>query len=320
MHNELGYSVQWMCKHLNISRASYYKWYKRDVPQKEIDDISLSKTIEEYHERFHGILGYRRVTMFINRDLNENYSPKRVHRIMKILDIHSGIRRARHCCTAANKTDKKAENLLKRNFVASKPNEKWATDVTEFKVPHSNEKIYLSAFLDFYDRSIVSWVISDRNNNKLVFDTFNEAIKTNPLAKPLFHSDRGFQYTSPIFKNLLNKQGMIQSMSRVACCLDNGPTEALWGIIKAEMYELYDVHDKESLIAAITKYIHFYNYGRYQDRFDSKTPMEVRNEALKQEEPKVYPIAFNKRIEDYKENLKQINIKEKTASAVLAGV
>ncbi len=72
---------------------------------------------------------------------------------------------------------------------------------------------------------------------------------------------------------------MTQSMSRVACCLDNGPTEGLWGVIKTEMYRMYDIHDKKSLIEAIGKYIHFYNYQRYQSRFDSKTPMEVRIEA-----------------------------------------
>ena len=97
---------------------------------------------------------------------------------------------------------------------------------------------------------------------------------------------------------------MTQSMSRVACCLDNGPTEGLWGIIKTEMYKMYDIHNKESLIEAIGKYIEFYNYHRYQSRFDSKTPMEVREEAINKEEPKHYPIVFNPRIAKYKESLK----------------
>ncbi|MEC4731637.1 DDE-type integrase/transposase/recombinase, partial [Enterococcus hirae] len=84
-------------------------------------------------------------------------------------------------------------------------------------------KIYLSAILDLADRRIVSFVISDRNDNKLVFDTFDEAIRLEPVAHPLFHSDRGFQYTSKNMRNKIKNQGMKQSMSRVAHCIDNGP-------------------------------------------------------------------------------------------------
>ena len=218
---------------------------------------------------------------------------------MNILGIHSTIRRARNCCTVTNK----AENVLHREFEASKPNEKWTTDVTEFKVPHSTEKLYLSAFLDLYDRSIVAWSISTRNDNALVLDTFDQAIEQNPDAYPLFHSDRGFQYTSAVFKKKLEEQGMKQSMSRAACCLDNGPTEGLWGIIKSEMFKMYKIQNKEDLIEGIGKYIEFYNNHRDQSRYGSKTPMEVRKEAIDKEEPEYYPIAFNASIARYKESL-----------------
>lgn len=293
-----------MCKCLGIRRSSYYKWLNRSISDNEQEDIELSDIIAEYDERYGGILGYRRMCMFINRDYDKHYNVKRIHRIMKIKNIHSTIRRTRTCCSVANKADQTAANILHREFEASKPNEKWITDVTEFKVPHTTDKLYLSAFMDLYDRSIIAWAISKRNDNALVFDTFEQAIKNNPGAHPLFHSDRGYQYTSPIFQSKLKEQGMEQSMSRVACCLDNGPTEGLWGIIKTEMYQMYEIHDKEDLIEAIGKYIDFYNNRRYQSRFDSKTPMEVRNEALGNESPNQYPIAFNPRISKYKESLK----------------
>ena len=99
---------------------------------------------------------------------------------------------------------------------------------------------------------------------------------------------------------------MIQSMSRVACCLDNGPTEGLWGIIKTEMYKMYEIYDKESLIEAIGNYINFYNYQRYQERYDSKAPMEIRMEAMNTVKPKQYPIAFNPRIAKYHELLNNL--------------
>ena len=96
--------------------------------------------------------------------------------------------------------------------------------------------MFLSAILDLYDRRIVSYVIGDSNNNELVFSTFDAAVAANPDATPLFHSDRGFQYTNRTFHTKLEEAGMTQSMSRVAKCIDNGPMEGFWGILKRERY------------------------------------------------------------------------------------
>ena len=116
----------------------------------------------------------------------------------------------------------------------------------------------------------------------------------------MFHSDRGFQYTSKVFQMKLQKQGMDQSMSRVGHCIDNGPTEGFWGIIKTEMYAMYDITGEASLRDAIEKYLHFYTYERPQERFNGKTPAEVRQDAMLTDTPKDYPIAENKRIKKYK--------------------
>ena len=316
LHEQEGYSISWMCRKLGINRAAYYKWLNRKIPAKEQEDLEIAEKIKEYHERMGGILGYRRMTIFLNRREGTDYRPKRIRRIMGILGIHSSIRRVRKCCTVSNKKDPKADNLLKRNFEASAPNEKWTTDVTEFKDPGGKRKIYLSAFMDLYDRSIVAWSVSDRNDNTLVFDTFQQAIAVYPDAHPLFHSDRGFQYTSPAFRHTLSEHAMTQSMSRVACCIDNGPQEAFWGIIKTEMPKLFEYHDRDSLIEAIGKYINFYNNERYQERYDSKTPMEVRTEALQVEKPILYPIPVNLRIVKYKQYLAELSAsKSPTGSA-----
>ena len=316
LHEQEGYSISWMCRKLGINRAAYYKWLNRKIPAKEQEDLEIAEKIKEYHERMGGILGYRRMTIFLNRREGTDYRPKRIRRIMGILGIHSSIRRVRKCCTVSNKKDPKADNLLKRNFEASAPNVKWTTDVTEFKDPGGKRKIYLSAFMDLYDRSIVAWSVSDRNDNTLVFDTFQQAIAVYPDAYPLFHSDRGFQYTSPAFRKLLTDHYMKQSMSRVACCIDNGPQEAFWGIIKTEMPKLFEYHDRDSLIEAIGKYINFYNNERYQERYDSKTPMEVRTEALQVEKPILYPIPVNLRIVKYKQYLAELSeSKNPTGSA-----
>ena len=219
---------------------------------------------------------------------------------MKTLGIHSVIRKKKRKYINV-KPDETAENILQRDFFAAAPNQKWATDVTEFKVPGEKKKLYLSAIIDLYDRYPVAYVVSARNDNRLVFKTFDKAIESNPTAKPIFHSDRGFQYTSKMFKNKLEKQEIKQSMSRVGHCIDNGPTEGFWGIIKTEMYQMYEITDEASLRFAIRDYIRFYSEERPQDRYHCKTPLEVRQEAMKSDRPIEYTIPENKRIKKYKE-------------------
>lgn len=299
-YEEKHWSVKWMCKELEISRAAYYKWLHREIPEQELENIELARLIKEYDERFNHILGYRRMASWINHFNHTNYSKKRVHRIMQKLNIHAIIRKKRKKCKSS-KPDETVTNKLGRNFYASAPNEKWSTDVTEFKIPGTQKKLYLSAILDLYDRYPVSHVISCRNDNRLVFKTFDKAIAANPTAKPLFHSDRGFQYTSKVFQKKLINQEIEQSMSRVGHCIDNGPTEGFWGIIKAEMYQMYDITDEASLRHAINDYIRFYSIERPQDRYQCKTPLEVRMEALESGQASAYPIPQNRRIEKYKE-------------------
>lgn len=295
-----NWSINWMCKQLELSRAAYYKWLHRETPKQEAENMKLAELIREYDERFNHILGYRRMTSWINHFNHTNYSQKRVHRIMKKLGIHAVIRKKKKKYTSSI-PEVTAENKLKRDFTASKPNEKWVTDVTEFKVPEENKKLYLSAILDLYDRYPVAYVIGTRNDNRLVFETFDKAVAANPDAKPLFHSDRGFQYTSKVFYRKLREREMEQSMSRVGCCIDNGPTEGFWGIIKSEMYQMYEITDEASLRFAISDYIRFYTEERPQDRYHCKTPAEVRMEALSADNPTAYPIPVNKRIQKYKE-------------------
>lgn len=298
-YRERKWSINWMCKQLNISHAAYYKWLHRSVPEQEAENIKLAELIKEYDERFGHILGYRRMTLWINHFNHTSYSKSRIHRIMKKLAIHSVIRRRKKKYQPSN-PEATADNKLRRDFNATKPNEKWVTDVTEFKIPETGKKLYLSAIFDLYDRFPVAYVVSCKNNNRLVFATYDKALKDNPDAKPIFHSDRGYQYTSRVFQSKLQGQGMEQSMSRVGHCIDNGPTEGLWGIIKSEMYCMYEISDEISLRSAIDGYMKFYAEERPQERFLCKTPAEVRQEALTAEIPAKYPIAKNKRIEAYK--------------------
>lgn len=300
-YKEEQWNIAWMCRTLEVSKAGYYKWLHRTESEAERKNQQLAALIQEYDERFNHILGYRRMTSWINHFNHTHYKRKHVQHIMQKLGIKAIIRPKKKKY-ASSSPETTAENLLGRNFNASRPNEKWATDVTEFKWYEGVEtrKLYLSAIIDLYDRSIVAHMVSRRNDNKLVFDTFDKAIAANPDAHPLFHSDRGFQYTSKVFQMKLQEQNMTQSMSRVGRCIDNAPTEGFWGIVKAEMFYLQNFHDETSLRSAIEQYILFYNTMRLQERYGNKAPLEVRAEALATVTPAQYPIAENKRIQAYK--------------------
>ncbi|WP_278335483.1 MULTISPECIES: IS3 family transposase [Clostridium] len=205
------------------------------------------------YEDVNGIYGYRRITMNINRLLDKQYNHKRIYRLMKSINMRSVIRKKRkHYIQSTPQIT--AENKLNREFYAKKPNEKWLTDVTEFKLLNG-KKAYLSAIFDL-------------------------AVSANPTAKPLFHSDRGFQYTNRTFKAKLDKIKATQSMSRVSRCIDNGPMEGFWGTLKCEMYYLQKFYTYEELRQAIDEYIVFYNTKRLQKNLKGLTPIEYRNQTL----------------------------------------
>jgi transposase InsO family protein len=126
----------------------------------------------------------------------------------------------------------------------------------------------------------VAYKIGDHNDNPLVMNTFDEAVQSEPEVHPLFHSDRGFQYTSKQFCARLKKHHMKQSMSRVAHCIDNGPMEGFWGILKREIYYGKRFSEKGTLIATIESYINYYNTERIQRGLHLMTPNEYHNQYL----------------------------------------
>ena len=275
---ERSYPISTLCDVLKLNRSSYYKWLQRDPAEQEAKDKELIDRMCVLYQESNGILGYRRMSMNLKRRFGMVVNKKRVFRVMRAIGMKSVIRRKRPGYVKST-PEITAENTLNRNFAAEKLNEKWLTDVTEFKYGNG-DKMYLSAILDLKDRSIVAYAIGRSNNNKLVFDTFDAAIREHPGAKPLFHSDRGYQYTSKAFRAKLDAHGMTQSMSRVGCCIDNGPMEAFWGTIKAEMYYLQRFSNYESLKTAIDNYIDFYNGSRYQEKLGGLAPLELRKVLL----------------------------------------
>lgn len=274
LHEE-GHSISSLCKIADISRQAHYQYLKRDHSQKEEEFEKITSQIAEIYEEVDGIYGYRQMTLAINRKCKTKYNYKRIYRLMKIMGIKSVTRIKKKVYTKV-KAEHIAENILNREFSSNRPNEKWLTDVTEF---HTLEgKVYLSAILDLHSNRIVDWNFGISNNNKLVFENFKNALKKNLNAKPLIHSDRGFQYTSFGFRKILESREIKQSMSRVGKCIDNGPMESIWGKIKSERYHLKKnqkpYQTREELVDDIEEYIYFYNEERPQKVLKGMTPLE----------------------------------------------
>jgi putative transposase len=242
-----------------------------------LENQELTAVMMSLYEKVEGTFGYRQLTLYMRRQTQKPINHKRVLLLMKRKGIQSVIRRKKKRYKPST-PQQVAENVLNRKFQAEAPNEKWLTDVTEFKYGNG-QKAYLSAILDLHDKSIVSHVLGHSNNNPLVFKTLELALTSASEIKPLLHSDRGFQYTSLRFKEMLDEAKLKQSMSRVGRCIDNGPMESFWGTLKCEKYYLHTYRTFEQLKSDIDDYIHFYNYERLQAKLNGLSPMEFRTKA-----------------------------------------
>lgn len=283
VHEKHHYPISSLCKISNVSKSGYFKWLKHQKTYNDIKNEKIANIIEKIHSDYPD-KGYRRIRDDLYRYYNINVNDKRILRICRVLQIKSTIKYKNNGCTIQNQHPTyTTENILNRNFKADAPDEKWLTDVSEFHYYVNGEKhrLYLSAILDLYDRRIVAYTIGDSNNTELVYNMFDFAVKNNPNAHPIFHSDRGYQYTNRTFHSKLVAAGMTQSMSRIARCIDNGPMEGFWGIIKRERYYGKKFNSRKELVDMIENYISYYNNSRLQRKLGVLTPFEKHEEFLK---------------------------------------
>ena len=285
------WEISFMCKHLGISRAAYYKWLNSTLSEKQLEDERILAKIREIASSNNSLFGAMNMYYTLRNKYGFTCGHNRVYRIMCINNIQSSYRRASRYIYRQSTLEETADNVLKRDFNAEKPNEKWCTDVTEMKVPATGEKLYISPVLDLYDRYPVGFAVSERNDTALTDATLEMAHNAYPDATPLYHSDRGFQYTRTVFKTKLECYGMTQSMSRVSKCIDNGPCEGFQGIFKDILFILYpNIKSKEEMIHAIYGTLDYYINEYPQKRYKGKTCGQVRKEALQTAQPTVYPI------------------------------
>lgn len=270
-----SYSIKFLCEILKVNRRSYYKWIASKISNREKENKIIKEKILEIYHSVNKIYGYRRMTININYQMNKKYNYKRIYRLMRYeLKISSVIRKKKKQYTKSS-AEYKAENILNREFTALAPQSKVLTDITEFKYG-KDKKIYLCATLDLYDKSILSYSLSDKANTKLVLEVLINSFSSKKRRKTILHSDRGKQFTSLEYKQALEKLGIIHSMSRVGRCIDNGPMEGFFGNIKTEKYYLKKYKNLEELEKDIKEYIRFYNEERLQKNLGNRSPHGYR--------------------------------------------
>jgi transposase InsO family protein len=193
---------------------------------------------------------------------------------MVALGIKSLVRIKKYC-SYQGQVGRIAPNVLERQFQAQRPNEKWVTDVTEFSV--GGQKLYLSPVLDLFNGEIVAFETSRRPLFPMIGAMLRKAfVRLGPNERPLLHSDQGWQYRMPLYRDALRRQGITQSMSRRGNCLDNATVESFFGTLKSEFYYLNRFRDLHELTSGLRKYIDYYNNERIRLKLGGLSPVEYR--------------------------------------------
>ena len=246
-----------MCKVLNITRQTYYK-YRNTIDRDYYDYLEIKRVFEEGKELY----GSRRIKKGLLNETGWIINLKKVRRIMK----KYGLRVRYHKVFKKNMNKKRIEenvkpNLLKRNFNAEAPNQKWSTDITY--IIHNGKRMYLSSIMDLYSRNIIAYKISKNMDNKLVIDTLNEAIiKQKDVYGLIIHSDQGFQYTSDEYKAICEANGIRISMSPKGSPVDNSPIESFHSNLKRETLRSYNITSLKEYVDLVKEWILFYNTKR----------------------------------------------------------
>ncbi|WHX49306.1 IS3 family transposase [Paenibacillus woosongensis] len=263
-----------LCQLFGVSRSGYYAYLKR----KNYDrDAEAKRQVSTVYQRYEGRYGYRQLQLSLWQDDGVWMNHKKVLRLMQELGLQASIRRKRRLNMKYQVGERVAENLLKRDFTADQPNQKWVTDVTQYRV--GERWLYLSAVKDLFNNEIVAYQLSERNDNELVLQTFAKAFaKQKDVTGLVVHSDQGFQYTSHAYHDMLPKVGAQISMSRRGNCLDNASMESFFSHLKTEGLYPYHIRSLAEAQSRIEKYIRFYNRRRPQRKLNKLTPIEYRRQ------------------------------------------
>lgn len=264
-----------MLKYAGVTRSTFYYQLNRLKEPDKYKEIKEEITAIYYENK--GRYGYRRVTLELNnRVFCINH--KTVRKLMKELGLQCFVR-AQKYKSYKGERGKICDNLLNRDFEAEEPNQKWVTDVTEFKV--HNDKLYLSPIVDLFNGEVVSFNLSRHPVFSQVTDMLEKAfIKIPNNTNLILHSDQGWQYQMKQYQHLLEEKGIRQSMSRKGNCLDNSLAENFFGLLKSELYYMKEYKTIEELENDIIEYIDYYNNKRIKGKLKGMSPVQYRVHSL----------------------------------------
>jgi len=259
----------------SMARSTFF--YQKKVLEAGDKDAQVKEEIQAEFHRHHGRYGYRRITAAL-RQAGRIINHKAVQRLMGELGLKSLVRPKKYKSYKADAMEA-SEDVLQRDFEADRPNEKWVTDVTEFKV--DGRKVYLSPIMDLYNREIVAYEIRERPSLELVSDMLEQALsKLEAHERPILHSDQGWQYRMPAFRHALDKGELQQSMSRKGNCHDNAAMESFFAVLKSEFYHLNKFSSVEQLVSGLKQYINYYNHDRIKIKLNGLSPVQYRAQAV----------------------------------------
>ena len=273
------FSLDILLKIIKLARSTYY-YHLKQLDQSDKDD-QVKAEIQLIYTEHKGNYGYRRMTLELrNRDFVVNH--KKVQRLMKVLGLTARIRRKRKYSSYQGEVGKKADNLIQRQFEATKPMQKCYTDVTEFAIPASSQKLYLSPVLDGFNSEIISYNLSTSPNLVQMKAMLEQAFTANHYENTILHSDQGWQYQHDFYHHFLKNKGIQPSMSRKGNSPDNGMMESFFGILKSEMFYGYEntFQSLEHLEQAIVDYIDYYNNKRIKVKLKGLSPVQYRTKSF----------------------------------------
>jgi putative transposase len=270
-----SFAVKTMCRVLRVSTSGYYSWLQRKPSPRAERTAAIQADVRKVYEDSNGIYGSYKIAQKMETDeLLQTACRNTVASAMREMGLKSRVSKQFKPTTTLTDPDKRpAPNVLDQEFQATAPNQKWVADITY--LPTLAGWIYLAVVIDLFSRKVVGWAMSDRLTTPLVTDALQQAIEQRkPVgASLLHHSDRGCQYTSDAFQQLLKTMEITCSMSRTGCCYDNAVAERFFWSLKHEWtkFETYD--DLESARWSVFKYIDaFYNSERIHQTLGYQTP------------------------------------------------
>lgn len=269
------YPLELLLRAARLSRSTFY--YHAQAMSTQDKYAAIKSKIRALYEHHKGRYGYRRITAALRQD-GELINHKAVQRLMQQLGLQSLVRPKKYR-SYRGAVGRIAPDLLQRQFRAKRPNQKWVTDVTEFRI--NGQKLYLSPVMDLYNGEIVAWHTERRPVFRLVSSMLEKAFSRLRLSeKPLLHSDQGWQYQQASYRKLLGDRAVEQSMSRKGNCLDNAAMESFFGTLKSELFYLNRFDSIEQLQVGIRQYIHYYNHERIKLKLKGLSPVQYRTQAL----------------------------------------